>query len=579
VTQIPAELRWLSWAVQPHWPDGDEAALRRCAQDWRDAAGALRAQLPDADRAGGRALAALGGPTADAARAAWDTYTVGDAGHVEVLAIACTDLADLCDGTAGVIEDVKRLLVGTLVRLAEELAVLAALAEVTAGLSLIAMAEAGAAARGRAHDIGVRATGAIGLAVQRCPAAGRLAELRRALPAPDAAPDPAPHHYDHDLPADPGSIGRPGGPDRSPPGAIPSGPGGHDGSPANGSRHPGVPGSGGVPALSGVPASGAVLPPASGGPPSAPGPSVPGPSVPGPSVPGPSVPGSPASGVPGSGAPILGAPVPGQPGPVGGVGRGSVVPGSPAAPGSPGSPGAPGPTRDAVPAPGSPAAPPGGPSPGAPSPGTPSPGTPSPDAQAPGGQAPAVPAPGGSGRPAVVGGDRLAVLAPDRSDGTPGLLFGPRARPRRQAPARPEPIDELIEELLAGAAAAEARLTPVLEAVAEAVGGALLGLEHRLKPAESVRRKLAEELADCPDSTAAEVLGRMKDAVRYTVGLAGDDGVELVREALLDAGYEHVRSHFWRDGDGLFEVRVHTPESYAARERQARPRRDTAGSR
>src|SRR2546423_11439890 len=78
---IPAELRGLSWAVQPHWPDGDEAALRRCAHAWRDAAGALRAQLPDADRAGGRALAALRGPPADAAPAPWGTYTVRDPGH------------------------------------------------------------------------------------------------------------------------------------------------------------------------------------------------------------------------------------------------------------------------------------------------------------------------------------------------------------------------------------------------------------------------------------------------------------------------------------------------------------------
>jgi len=162
----------------------------------------------------------------------------------------------------------------------------------------------------------------------------------------------------------------------------------------------------------------------------------------------------------------------------------------------------------------------------------------------------------------------LAVLAPDRSDGTPGLLFGSARGIRREPPPRPDPIDELVEALLVRAAAAEARLTPVLEAVAGAVGGELLGREHRLKPARSVRRKLAEELADCPDSTAAEVLARMKDAVRYTVGLpAGeyDGGAERVGEALAGAGFEPVRYHFWRDGEQLFEVQVHTAASYAAR--------------
>src|SRR2546429_3495262 len=188
---IPAELRGLSWAVQPHWPDGDEAALRRCAGAWRDAAGALRAQLPDADRAAARALAALDGPTADAARTAWDAYTVGDGGHVEVLASAGTDLADLFDQTAGVIEDVRHLLIGTLVRLAGELAVLAGLAELTAGLSLLAMAEAGAAAQRPAHDLGGRAAPAIGLALQRCPAGGRLRAPQGALPAPEPRPRPS----------------------------------------------------------------------------------------------------------------------------------------------------------------------------------------------------------------------------------------------------------------------------------------------------------------------------------------------------------------------------------------------------
>jgi hypothetical protein len=480
--RVPAEVRWLSWAVAPHWPDGDEAALRRCAGAWRDAAGALRAQLPEADRAGGRAVAALGGPTADAARTAWDGYAVGDQGHVEVLAAACTDLAGLCDRTADVLEQTRHLLVATLYRLAQELEVLAALAGVTGGLSVLGMVAAGAAAQRRAHEIGVRAVTAIGLAVQRCPAAGRLAELRDGL----SVTDPTLHRDKPDLPVEPGSIGR----DTPPPVALQG--------PVSGTP----PVSRGVPVLSGV-----VAPPV---------------------VPAPVVPPI-ADPVPAQPLPTQPVPVPPEPPVQAGL---RPVPGSTRAPATP----APQPLPGAPPRPRPPSMPP------------------APDA-----------AP-------VATGDRLAVLAPDRSDGTPGLLFGPARR--QVGPAAPD--EDLVKALLARAAAAEARLTPVLVAVAERVGGELCGLEHRLKPAASVRRKLVEELSDCATSTAAEVLDRMKDAVRYTVVVPDGDGVH---EALVEAGYEHVRYHFWRDGDQLFEVRVHTPESYAERLAQARPRRETAGSR
>jgi hypothetical protein len=518
--RVPAEVHWLSWAVAPHWPDGDEAALRRCGQAWRDAAGALRAQLPDADRAGGRALAALGGPTADAARTAWDGYAVGDRGHVEVLAAACTDLAGLCDRTADVLEQTKHLLVVTLYRLAQEIEVLAALAGVTGGLSVLGMVAAGAAAQRRAQEIGVRAVTAIGLAVQRCPAAGRLADLRDGL----SQPDPGLHPDQGGLPGDLGSVGHE---DPPPPAAVP-GPG-SPGSPGL----PGTPVRRGVPVLSGVSApSPVVAPPPVASPPVA-SPVVASPVVASPVVASPVVapPATAPAPVPSAPTPVRSAP-PVPPGPVGG--------GTPVAP-----------RQRAAPVPMR-------------APSAPAPPEPPPVARPPAAAAP----------PGVTGatGDRLAVLAPDRSDGTPGLLFGPARR--STGPATPD--EDLVAALLARAAAAEARLTPVLVAVAERVGGELRGLEHRLKPAASVRRKLTEELSDCATSTAAEVLDRMKDAVRYTVVVPDGGGVH---EALVEAGCRHVRYHFWRDGDQLFEVQVHTPESYAERLAQARPRRDTAGSR
>jgi hypothetical protein len=180
-------------------------------------------------------------------------------------------------------------------------------------------------------------------------------------------------------------------------------------------------------------------------------------------------------------------------------------------------------------------------------------------------------------------------------DGTPGLLFGPLQGARRRRSTRPgagpagssaapaagpetaeADIDALADAFLARAAEAEARLTPVVDELARASGGELLGLEHRLKPAGSVRRKLAEVLADAPDSSAEEVLAGLTDAVRYTVGFAADGYPERaasVLEALAEAGYEAVGCgdpwdepypgmvSCWLDGDSIFEVRLDTVPS------------------
>jgi len=132
-----------------------------------------------------------------------------------------------------------------------------------------------------------------------------------------------------------------------------------------------------------------------------------------------------------------------------------------------------------------------------------------------------------------------------------------------------------VDELVKRAAVVEVGLTPVLDGLARAAGGELLGLEHRCKTADAIRRKLADELPDCPDTTFAEALGRLKDAVRYTVCLPDEgyaDGAARILAGLADRGYERVRLRnswagdggypgvvgFWRSPDGLvFEVWLH----------------------
>ncbi len=534
---IPVELGWLAWTVRPYWPDADEDALRRCAQAWRAAADGLRGVLPDADRAGGGAVSALDGPTADAVRAVWDGFTVGDDGHIEVLASACAGLAGVCDGTADVVERAKYQLVRAVLVLAGELTVLAAIAPATAGLSLLAGAVAARATRDRAHDIATRAADAVARTVERSGAGDRLGHLgtvlrARRIPHPGGGPTVRP-----DLGAGPGGLLGVDGRSDPPPlaGSDPA-----DIRPRSTLAGHAVPS---PPAVVG-------LAPAAGPPPAAGGSAV---SAAGVAGSGPGLPGSPAV-------------VPASTGPAG-RSQGALAPSTGSA--APSGPGAnrPGPARAD---PSRPAAP-------------------SPPAQP--GVTPAPPGGGpgpGAGQPGV---DRLATLAPDPSgrsvDGVPGLLFGPPPAVRAAAGSRPaaprarlEIDEELVRAFLDRAATAEAELTPVLDGIAEAAGGALLGREHRRKPADAVRRKLAAELDDCPGSSVEDVLGRFRDAVRYTVGLPAEGyaaGAERVLAALADAGYEPVRCRnkwadpdgypgivsFWRAGAQLFEVWLHTAESYA----------------
>jgi hypothetical protein len=161
---VPAELGWLADVVAPSWPAGDEAALRRCGQAWRAAADELRGALPDADRAAGRALAALDGSLAEVVRTTWDRFTVGDEAHLEVLAAVCAELADWCDGSAQAIEHAKHQLVGLLVELAFQIAVLIALVPGTFGGSLALIQAAEAATRVRAREVADAATNAVILA-------------------------------------------------------------------------------------------------------------------------------------------------------------------------------------------------------------------------------------------------------------------------------------------------------------------------------------------------------------------------------------------------------------------------------
>jgi len=136
--------------------------------------------------------------------------------------------------------------------------------------------------------------------------------------------------------------------------------------------------------------------------------------------------------------------------------------------------------------------------------------------------------------------------------------------------------------LLDRARLAEVRLTATVREIASEVGGELFGEADRLKTADSLKRKLADRLADGVPLSVA--IAQLKDSVRYTVGLSEDgysSGTGQTIRSLLDRGFRPVdfKNH-WEGGSGyrgvntfwldpltgqVFEVQFHTDNSFRAK--------------
>ncbi|BCJ38206.1 hypothetical protein Athai_57090 [Actinocatenispora thailandica] len=139
--------------------------------------------------------------------------------------------------------------------------------------------------------------------------------------------------------------------------------------------------------------------------------------------------------------------------------------------------------------------------------------------------------------------------------------------------------------ILADAQSNEPGITRDLRDTAASVpGGRLVGEEHSRKSEESFKRKFADEIAQSPDSTLPEIAHGMKDTVRYTVEMPAESygaGAQQVFDHLAEQGYEpwvepkntwggekyKGINSFWHDPrtGQVFEVQVHTPESFAAK--------------
>jgi hypothetical protein len=130
----------------------------------------------------------------------------------------------------------------------------------------------------------------------------------------------------------------------------------------------------------------------------------------------------------------------------------------------------------------------------------------------------------------------------------------------------------------------EPAVTADMRSVARATEALLQGLEQRLKSADSFKLKLAGYL-DGFDGDIRQALADMKDPLRYSLVWPTGQyvrGVQSAIELMRKRGFECVKwrnawpgrgycgiNSSWRDHvhRQVFEVQLHTPESYAARNR------------
>ncbi|WP_073694056.1 alpha/beta hydrolase [Mycobacterium sp. ST-F2] len=140
---IPGYLQWVSYLTGSEWPQGDEDAMRRIADCWRDAAGDLSDLVPDLNRVRSETMSVLMGETADAAEQQFAMLFDGDY-SVDKLAEAMSALGELAGGAGTEIEYTKLQILTSLAIAAAEIAWALAAAPETFGAStaLIPVTEA-----------------------------------------------------------------------------------------------------------------------------------------------------------------------------------------------------------------------------------------------------------------------------------------------------------------------------------------------------------------------------------------------------------------------------------------------------
>jgi hypothetical protein len=152
--EIPAEVQSLSWIVEPDWPEGDETAMRRCAEAWRQGADNIKELIPDLRREAANVLDSVEGAAAEEFERYWQTFVTTDPRHLPELAKRCERLAERIESGALDIEYAKYLFIALLITTATEIAVLKATMLAALGTSAAGIPAVEAAAQVTSRAIG-----------------------------------------------------------------------------------------------------------------------------------------------------------------------------------------------------------------------------------------------------------------------------------------------------------------------------------------------------------------------------------------------------------------------------------------
>ncbi|WP_445163555.1 WXG100-like domain-containing protein [Mycobacterium sp. Dal123C01] len=133
--RIPESLQWLAYLTGSEWPKGDESAMFQIGEYWHEAAGRLKALIPELDQANRKTDAVLTGEAGAAAQATFALLLEGDY-SVEKLVEAVAALGDLASNAGTQIEYTKLQIITSLAIAGAEISYALACAPATFGASL-----------------------------------------------------------------------------------------------------------------------------------------------------------------------------------------------------------------------------------------------------------------------------------------------------------------------------------------------------------------------------------------------------------------------------------------------------------
>ncbi|MDX8056017.1 hypothetical protein SK571_42130 [Lentzea sp. BCCO 10_0798] len=146
--EMPAEVRWLiPIVVGDSWPEGDETALQRLAEVWKQAATDVDDAMRAADDAVRQASSNMDGEAAEAFKKYWEKFVKGEEATLPKMKDVSEKLSTACRNCAMQIEYAKLSIIIALVILAIQIAVMIASAVASFGASTAGIVPAQLATR------------------------------------------------------------------------------------------------------------------------------------------------------------------------------------------------------------------------------------------------------------------------------------------------------------------------------------------------------------------------------------------------------------------------------------------------